>query len=137
MYSPKLSIIIPTRNRQYYALQCVKTLLKIQGNEYEIVVHDNSDDDSLKEMLASYVDSEKVFYAYSADELSFCVNFEKSIEMSHGDYLVMIGDDDCVFPEIIDFVGALRQKNVDSVLFPTNTMYVWPNAVGNGGAHGK
>lgn len=133
MYSKKLSIIIPTRNRQRYAAKCVETLLKMSGDDYEVIVHDNSDDDSLKGLLAPFFDSKKLFYAYSCEELSFCANFEKSVEMSHGDYLVMIGDDDCVFPEIVALTNALRKKNVDSVLFPTNTLYVWPNAVGSGG----
>lgn len=129
MYNKKLSIIIPTKNRQQYALNCIKTLLNFSSNGFEVVVQDNSDDDSLGKMLGSLIDNDRLRYQYTPECLSFCTNFEKGIELSTGDYLVMIGDDDCVFPEIVDLTDIAREKNVDSVVFPTKTTYIWPNAV--------
>lgn len=129
----KLSIIVPTRNRQKYAEKCVRTLLKFDANDYEVIVHDNSDNDTLLDMLKDVIDNKKLRYAYDPSVLSFCANFEKSIEMSTGDYLIMIGDDDCVLPEIIGLVDEIRKKSIDAVLFPTCISYVWPNAIKDNG----
>lgn len=129
MYEKKLSIIIPTKNRQVYAAKCVKTLLNCLENDFEIVVHDNSDDASLREMLEDVLNNSKVVYAYESSCLSFCDNFERAIELSCGDYMVMIGDDDCVLPQIIELTNTVREKNIEAVVFPTPISYTWPNAV--------
>ena len=133
MYDKKLSIIIPTRNRQAYAFKCITTLLKFQSDKFEIVVQDNSDEGNLREMLGDRVDGVKLKYAYRSECLSFCSNFEKSIELSSGDYIIIIGDDDCVFPAIIELTDTLREKKIDAAVFTTNTTYIWPNAVSNNG----
>lgn len=133
MYDEKLSVIIPTKNRQAYAFKCVNTILNFKSDKYEVVVQDNSDDDSLREMLGDRIDGVKLKYAYSNECLSFCSNFEKGIELSSGDYVIMIGDDDCVFPAITDLTDALREKNIDASVFTTETSYIWPNAVSDKG----
>ena len=129
MYEKKLSIIIPTRNRQIYANKCVRTILSINSDNFEVVVHDNSTDTSLRDMLQDVIDNPKLKYAYSSENLSFCSNFEKSVELSSGDYVIMIGDDDCVLPAIVDLANVMRDKGIESVLFPTENSYYWPNAI--------
>lgn len=132
MYQEKLSIIIPTKNRQIYASKCVETILKKLSGGYEIIIQDNSDDNSLQEMLGNLIDGEKVKYAYESKCLSFCDNFERGLLMSTGDYAIMIGDDDCVLPGIIELTDKIRKKGVESVIFPTCHSYYWPNALQNG-----
>ncbi len=129
MYQKKLSIIIPTKNRQNCAVKCIRTLLGFPGEGYEVVVQDNSDDASLKEMLGDMLNNKKLKYSYHAGCLSFCDNFEKAVDLSSGDYLIMIGDDDCVFPAIVELTNIIREKGIDSVVYCTETTYMWPNAV--------
>ncbi len=133
MYDEKLSIIIPTRNRQFYAFKCITTLLNLPSDKFEIIVQDNSDEGSLQEMLGDRIDGVKLKYAYSNECLSFCSNFERGIELSSGDYIIMIGDDDCVFPSIIELTNTLREKKIDAAVFTTQTTYIWPNAVSDNG----
>lgn len=134
MYDSKLSIIIPTKNRQQYAFKCILTLLRFSSPAFEIVVQDNSDEPLLQEMLGDRIDGVKLKYAYNNNCLSFCSNFEKGVELSSGDYLIAIGDDDCVFPEIVDLTNVMREKKIDAAVFDTHTTYIWPNAIsGNGG----
>ena len=129
MYEKKLSVIIPTKNRQKYAVECIKTILEFHEPAIEIVVQDNSDDDSLREMLGNLIDQKTLRYSYSSECLSFCANFEKAIELSTGDYLTMIGDDDCVFSEIAELTNVMREKGIDSAVFNTDTSYMWPGAI--------
>lgn len=129
MYEKKLSIIIPTKNRQQYAFKCIKTILENTSGKFEIVVVDNSDNDSLKKMLSMFRDNIKIKYSYNPDVISFCANFERGVELSSGDYLIFIGDDDCVFPEIVDLTECIREKGIESVIFNHDTSYIWPNAI--------
>ena len=117
MYDKKLSVIIPTKNRQPNAFKCIETLLDYRLPGLEIVVQDNSD--MLREMLGDRVDGVRLRYAYSAECLSFCTNFERGVELSTGDYLMMIGDDDCVFPEAVRLTDILREKEIDAAVYDT------------------
>ena len=49
-----LSIVVPTRNRQFYAIQTIKQILSIADKSIQVVVSDNSDDNSLKEISTKY-----------------------------------------------------------------------------------
>ncbi len=127
MYQEKLSIIIPTKNRQKYAYSCITSLLKNPAKDYEIVVQDNSDDDSLRGMLEEYF-SDKLVYSYEPTVLSFCDNFERAVKLSSGDYLIIIGDDDGVNEDILEVVRFARAKNLDAVSYSMNVSYLWPSA---------
>lgn len=131
MYKPKLSIIIPTKNRQKYALDCVKTIVNFKNNDFEIIVQDNSDNNSLETMLDNSIKDSRLKYFYNETCLSFCANFEEAVEHSTGDYICIIGDDDCILPEIIDLTNVLREKDISAAVFPTCYSYYWPQAINN------
>lgn len=46
-----LSIVIPTRNRKYYAINTIKQILNVTDENVQIIVSDNSDNGSLKENI--------------------------------------------------------------------------------------
>jgi len=56
-----LSICIPTKNRQDYCLYAIKTILENNEN-FELIVHDNSDEDTLREMIDDIEDSRLKYY---------------------------------------------------------------------------
>jgi glycosyltransferase involved in cell wall biosynthesis len=51
---PLLSIVIPTRNRSIYLADSIKVILD-NVNDVEVIVYDNSDTDSLRFTLNSYI----------------------------------------------------------------------------------
>ena len=50
-----ISVIIPTRNRQLYAKAAVRQIISI-SDKIEVIVHDNSDDESLRDSLKDLMD---------------------------------------------------------------------------------
>lgn len=38
-----LSIVIPTRDREYYCIEAIKNILSYNNEDFELVVQDNSD----------------------------------------------------------------------------------------------
>lgn len=129
-YSPKLSIIIPTKNRQMYLMSCVKSILKNGKNIFEIIVQDNSDKPILKEQIEALHD-ERIIYSYCNEAISFCDNFEKAVSLSSGDYLTIIGDDDSVLPSLFDLVVIVRELDIDCVTYSTPSNYLWANSLKN------
>lgn len=122
-----LSVVIPTRNRQRFCLQAIKQILTINDSQLQIVIQDNSDDKSLKEMIDVDIVDSRVKYNYNATQLSFVDNFSEAIALSDGEYVSMIGDDDGVLPYIMDVVRSVKRNDLDALIPAVNSVYIWPN----------
>lgn len=124
--NPLLSIIIPTKNRQVYCLESIKNILKNIDYNCEIVIQDNSDNNSLKNMI-SQINDERLIYHYYSFPISFIDNFEKAISFSEGEYFIILGDDDTVTKDIIILVNWMKNNNIESVAGKSVVDYIWPN----------
>lgn len=137
MNNAMLSVIIPTRNRQKYCARVVEQILNATGSDVEIVIQDNSDDNSL-EGVFNELNSKRLVYNYEQRVLSFVDNFSAAVELAHGEYLCMIGDDDGVLPNIMDAVRHAKKKDLDALIPGLNSVYFWPseNPIVKGGEQG-
>lgn len=125
---PKLSIIIPTRNRQDYLLYAVNTIVQYCPSA-EIIVCDNSSSDKLRDILAAHISGGNIRYSYSSEYLSVVDNFERALKMSTGKYVMFIGDDDSVGPGLQEVVDWAIEFNVDAVVSYRDKFlvsYFWP-----------
>lgn len=125
---PLLSIVIPTRNRQAYLLDSVNLALS-SLEDAEIVVCDNSDDDSLRTRLAPAMASGRVRYRFAQETLSVVGNFETALSMSSGDFVLFIGDDDAVGPGLEAIARWAQSAEVDAVVSYRSSFlasYFWP-----------
>ena len=52
--TPKVSIILPARNEEEFLEKCLDTLLEQDYENYEIIVIDDSSDDSTGEIISKY-----------------------------------------------------------------------------------
>ncbi len=132
MYSeharPLLSVVIPTKNRQKYALSAIESILRIPDPELELVVQDNSDTQELEKLLRQRVEDSRLKYNYTASPLSIVGNFETSLGLTTGEYICFVGDDDGVNPEIIEATKWAKENGIDA-LKPGNIVhYLWPGS---------
>lgn len=125
--SKLLSVIIPTRNRQFYAFEVIQQILELDVEGVEIVVQDNSDSNDLK-CLIEGLSASNVKYNYTAHQLSFVDNFSKAIELASGDYLTIIGDDDFITPDIVTVAQWAKENGIEAVKPEYNAVYRWPAA---------
>lgn len=123
-----LSIIIPTKNRQEYAIKAVEQILQINDNRLQIVIQDNSDTQILSEMLAAFNEDDHIIYNYTEGIISFVDNFSLAVSLSDGEYICIIGDDDGVVPQIVDVVDWAKKNSIDAIKPALNAMYYWPNS---------
>lgn len=122
-----LSVIVPTRNRQIYCIEAVKTILDDLDERCELIIQDNSSDDSLKKLLENITD-DRIIYNYNSQPLSFIDNFEKALDLSSGDFFIVLGDDDSTTKDTISIVEWMQENNVDSVASTNVVDYIWPNS---------
>lgn len=122
---PLLSIIIPTKDR-YNTLGCiVKGLIPFLSNLTEIVIQDNSTDNSGYHDLK--IESDLVNYYYTKDAIPISENTILAIENAKGEYLLFIGDDDFVSPCIEEIVQNIKAIDIDCLIY--NAGYYWWNSV--------
>lgn len=124
-----LSICIPTRNRDFYVGEVVYGLLNQFSDAVEIIVFDNSDNAN-EDLRALSCKTSNLMYYHDGSELSFADNFEKSVAVATGEYVTVIGDDDFVFPEILEAVKYAKSKGLDSIISRLDYVYYWPGIDG-------
>lgn len=121
-----LSIVIPTKNRQYYCLYAVKQILSLGLPNLEICIQDNSDKDELRIEIEK-LKAPNIVYNYHDGVLSFVDNFSEAISISHGEYLCMIGDDDGILSNIIEYVEKAKSQKIDAIIPSLGFVYFWPS----------
>lgn len=123
---PLLSISIPTKNRQYYCIEAIKHILSYDNQDFELCIHDHSDDKTIQEFVST-IEDKRLRYIYTTEALSSSENMSRSIQMTNGEYVCMIGDDDTVLPTIFKWVKYMKENDIDSICPGYRPEYFWPN----------
>jgi len=127
MNSYLLSIIIPTKNRQFYCLNSVKQIIECYGEQVEVVVQDNSDEPTLEEQIKQ-IGYQNIKYNYKPGVLSFVDNFDLAISLSSGKYLTIIGDDDGVTSLALEVTKYAEKHDICAIKPSLSFVYFWPKS---------
>lgn len=125
-----LSICIPTRNRQAYAMSAVREMLASERQDFEVVLADNSDDAApLAEFAAACADPRLKLLPPQDQVLSMRANWERIVPETSGEWVSYIGDDDYLDPELCEVirVSKLIVPNVDALTWG-RLYFIWPEA---------
>lgn len=126
MKQPMLSIVIPTKNRYYYLEILLNKLFTYNKEKIEIVIQDNSDDNSEFLDFLKGIDYNLLKYEYINGQLPIYQNADKAILNSCGKYVCFIGDDDGVTSKILECVEYMERNNIE-VMVPQKVRYRWPD----------
>lgn len=131
-FNPLITFVIPTRNRQ----DCLRSMLQIftrfhqeKSTRFDVVILDNSDDDSLaKDVKACPF---KTTYVYRSDQLSVVDNFNQGTTRLTGVYACFMGDDDLISARIFDLASLMDEHEIDAAILAPQTkgVYFWPGVV--------
>ena len=123
-----LSILIPTKNREEYALKVVYHILEIKDDRLQLVVYDNSDTNKLEDLLGDCLKDPRIRYFYNKEILSFVENFSLGISKCDGEYVTIIGDDDGINPFIIDIADLANKYGIEAITPSLPLIYNWPGS---------
>lgn len=124
---PLLSIVIPTKNRVDYVRYSISNCLDIDSGFLEVVLYDNSDDESTSEWVENNVADYRLRYFRDNEQLSMTENYERALSQATGEYIAIIGDDDGVTPEIITVTEWMKVNNCDCLFTSNPAHFVWPD----------
>lgn len=126
--APKVSVVIPTRNRHDVLLHCLRTVVEQDHENLEIIVSDNASTPETRDVVESFK-SPRMRYVNTGKPLSMSHNFEFALSHVTGDWISVLGDDDGLLP------GGIRRaldKLVPSGLLSMCSVagtYNWPSVL--------
>ena len=129
MSDPLLTIVIPTKDRYEYLRIVVDMLLSFSDKRLELVVQDNSTDNSVFRDYVQSADDSRLIYNHCPEWLSVCENCDRGIDLASGQFICMLGDDDGATESILSVAIWMRENGIDAVL-PRKPIYLWPGVKG-------
>ncbi|MBP1930821.1 glycosyltransferase family 2 protein [Ammoniphilus resinae] len=115
---PKVSILIPTRNRPIWFEQALNSVLNQTYKNIEIIICDNSDDDRTREIVERSKKNHpfQIKYIKNAKNIGPIANQQKCLELATGEYINYLMDDDLFAPTKIEKMIDCFLHNKDIVL---------------------
>ena len=107
----KFSITIPAFKKQYLKEAIDSCIYQTYGN-FEIVIVNDASPENLDEIVNSYNDDRIRYYKNDVNcgALNVVDNWNKCLSYCTGDYVICIGDDDCLLPDTLREYKRLIDK---------------------------
>jgi hypothetical protein len=125
---PKLSIVIPTRDRVDTLIHTLKTVTTQAYDNLEIIVSDNASKDSTKEVIIANKDK-RIKYTNTGKRIGMSENWEHGLSLVTGDYVMFLGDDDGLLPNACCDVAELISKTNTKAIIWSKPDYTWPSVL--------
>jgi glycosyltransferase involved in cell wall biosynthesis len=107
---PLISVLLPTRNGVELLGDCVRGVLSQDGDDFELIVADNANDDGTAELLESFSSDERLTVVRQEQPVSVVENWNLALRASSGRYVLVIGDDDLLLPWYMERARALLDR---------------------------
>jgi len=112
--TPKISICIATYNHAPYIREAIESALAQDYDHYEIVILNDGSTDNTDDIVKS-IQNEKIRY-YSKENEGIAPTYNKLLALAKGDYVMWLGSDDLLVPNIlgryVDFVNKYPEVDV-------------------------
>jgi glycosyltransferase involved in cell wall biosynthesis len=106
---PKVSFCFTTFKRFDYLQKTLESVKNQTFSDFEVIVSDNDPEQSGKEVVEGF--DQRFKYFPNETNLGMKKSFNKSLDRSSGEFIVMIADDDPVYPDMLETLLNL-EKNI-------------------------
>ncbi len=123
-----VSVCIPTYSRLNYLKLAVESIINQSFTDFEICVSQDPMIEGPDSKIRSWCEEQLLiyeFFKYNLNEknLGLAGNWNKLVEMSQGEYIIIIGDDDLLAPNYLEILTKDLLKFNASVAF-TNQYFI-------------
>jgi glycosyltransferase involved in cell wall biosynthesis len=126
----KFSVLLPTRNGGRYLEYCLRSILDDPYQDMELIVSDNANTDETKNVLGVFKSDKRLKVVTLDKPVCVAENWNRALKASRGDYVLMMGDDDCLLPGYFSRMERTLTKyhNPDCVTYNAYS-YVAPQSI--------
>lgn len=93
-FTPRISFVIPTRNRAYCVADTIESILRQPFDAVEVIILDDASTDNLVEVMEPYEGNEKVRLVRFAEHVGQNYARNRGFEKARGDIVTIIDSDD-------------------------------------------
>lgn len=111
--SPLVTIAIPTYKRNQMLIEAVLSAINQDFNQpYEVIVVDNNPErnDITEKAMASLRECKNLAYYKNLENIGMVANWNRLYDLAKGKYVVMLHDDDMLFPYYLRLVFSFLEK---------------------------
>ena len=121
MLSNKITILIPTKDREYFLYYTLKTCINQEYKNYEVIVLDDGSTDNSIEMVKDLMKfNPHIKLHKNSDNLGMMENFEKGLNQVKDGYVMVLGGDDGLMPNSLSTINKLINDSKSPVItWPT------------------
>lgn len=123
----KLSICIPTFNRGRQIVNCINSIYLASLNSdlnFEVCISDNGSSYDIDDLISQFKKKLKIKINKNKFNIGYMPNLLKVIEISEGEFVWAIGDDDLLMPNALKRVDQLFEENLDVDFFFINSFHL-------------
>lgn len=121
-----LDIFLLTHNRPHQAFEAIKSIIAQDDCRYNLVVSDNSDDETLGQLIEahknSYSQLSNVSYRKRTPVVQAFDHFNICLNETQSDYVCLFHDDDLMLPQFVSRVRDAIAKYPNAVAYGANSL---------------
>ena len=125
----KFSVLLPTRNRLNLLSYAIETVIRQDYLDWEIIISDNCSEEDIKNYVVSLNDP-RIKYYQTEEFIPVTENWNNALTKSDGDYVIMLGDDDCLMQGYFSRLKKVIEENDSPDLIYTSALlYAYPGVI--------
>jgi len=123
------SVLIPTRNRLNLLSYAVDTVRRQDYHDWEIIISDNFSDEDISAYVHELNDP-RVKYFRTQSFIPVTDNWNYALSKSIGDYVIMLGDDDCLMRGYFsNLCKNIIDYNQPELIYTGAFLYAYPGVM--------
>lgn len=109
---PKLSILIPTYNRENFISQAIESVLNQPFQDFEIICSDNASQDNTVKIIEKYAEHDNRIKIYcNESNLGPVLNWKNCLDHASGDFVHWLWSDDWIEKDFYQDAFSLMEKD--------------------------
>ena len=125
----KFSVLIPTRNRLEFLKYAIHSVLNQDYDDWEIIIFDNFSEQNISDYIKSLNDK-RVKYFRSSSFVPVTDNWNNALEKSSGEYVIMLGDDDCLMKNYFSTIyNLIKTYSSPDFIYTSGFIYAYPGVM--------
>ena len=110
MGAPSVTIGIPTFNRSRLLRGAIESVLRQTHRTFRLIVSDNASTDDTTEVVATFADA-RLKYVRADENIGMIGNFNRLIALTETEFLMLLPDDDWLYPEYLSSALDVLQRS--------------------------
>ena len=106
---PTVTVGIPTYNRATWLKESIESVLAQTHSDFQLLICDNASEDETPDVVESFADP-RIRYVRSDRNVGMIANFNRVIQLAETDFLLILPDDDVLYPEHLHSAVAVLEQ---------------------------